>query len=130
MSIEADCVVLKMPFKAEYVSIARLAVSGVASRMGFDIDTVEDIKVATAEVCNKLVEVGSNSAKDYSITFQVYNNKLNIIFDCEDSSLKCLFSYEEDELGISIITALMDEVELCSCDSHLLSISKLIGENI
>jgi len=124
-----DVVELKLPFKAEYVSMARLIVSGIASRMGFDIDTIEDIKVAAAEVCNKLVERGSKTASNYSVVYEVREDSLKISFGCEDKTLRCIFDDEEDELGLSIITALMDEVELCSDGAFLLSMSKMVEES-
>ncbi len=120
---------LSLPFKAEYVSIARLTASGVASGLGFDIDTIEDIKVSIAEVCNKLVTCGSEVATCYSIKFQPLDKALEIIFDCEDKSLKCIFNDENDELGLYIINALMDSVEFCTNDSYLLSMSKALEEN-
>jgi serine/threonine-protein kinase RsbW len=46
---------LVIPLRAEFVSIARLTLSGVANRAGFDFDTIEDIKVALSEVCNRLI---------------------------------------------------------------------------
>jgi serine/threonine-protein kinase RsbW len=126
---EIDVIELKLPFKAEYVSMARLTVSGIASRMGFDIDTIEDIKVAAAEVCNKLVERGSKTASNYFIVYEVRGDSLKISFGCEDRTLRCIFDDEEDELGLSIITALMDEVELCSDGAFMLSMSKLVEES-
>jgi serine/threonine-protein kinase RsbW len=126
MGIEADNIVLTLPFKAEYVSVVRLAVSGIASRMGFDIEAIEDIKVATAEVCNKMIEAGSKTAGYYTITFQISNLNLVIKFDCEDKSLKCIFSSAENELGVSIINALMDDVVFCSNDSFILLMSKAV----
>lgn len=118
-----DSIELVLPFKAEYVSTARLVASGVASRVGFDIETIEDIKVAIAEVCNKLVQVGSQQVESYRVIFRVASNKLSVIFDCEDRSLKCIFG-AEDELGVSIINALMDEVEFCSEGNNILLMSK------
>ncbi len=123
MGAVSDKIELLVPFKAEYVSLARLAASGVANRMGFDIETIEDIKVALAEVCNKLVNLGSNFAECYRITFKITENKLSIVFDCEDKSLNCIFSDNDEDLGVSIIDALMDEVEFCSENSYLLSMS-------
>lgn len=115
---------LTLPFKAEYVSVARLTASGVAARMGFDIETVEDIKVALAEVCNKLVSTGSFKTDCYSILFNVQNRKLEIIIKCSDNDLKAAFRKENDELGISIIEALMDSFEMSSEDTYILMMSK------
>lgn len=124
-----DNIELILPFKAEFVSIARLTASGVANRVGFDIETIEDIKVAISEVCSKFVKVGSKFTENYRIIFRISSDSLDVVFDCEDKSLKCIFDNEEDELGVSIITALMDDVEFCTSNNYLLSMSKSLKEN-
>lgn len=123
-----DVVELTVPFKAEYVSIARLTASGIANRVGFDIETIEDIKVSVAEVCNKLINTGSKVSGSFKIIFKVSADSVQITFDCQDKSLECIFNEGENELGLSIITALMDKVELCA-DNHILSISKALEGN-
>lgn len=130
MDKKCDNIELAVPFKAEYVSIVRLTASGVANRLGFDIETIEDIKVAAAEVCNKLVNANSEKACSYKVLFTISDNSLNITFDCEDKSLRCLFEPENDELSISIITALMDSVEFCPDNTYLLSMTKAVEENV
>lgn len=120
-----DVIELKFPLKAEYVSIIRLTASGISNRIGFDIDSIEDIKVAIAEVCNKLITVGGSNQKFVKIVFRIEKDRLTVIFDSDDESLKCIFTGSDNEFGLSIINALMDEVELCS-DSYILSISKVI----
>ena len=121
-----DSIQLILPFKAEYVIVARLAVSGIANRGGFDIETIEDIKVAVAEVCNKLVAMGSKSAENYKVIFCLSDDNLKVIFDCEDKTLKSIFFNEDDQLGISIINALMDKVEFCHEDGYILLMSKAV----
>ncbi len=48
-------ITLSLPSKAEYVSVARLTASVIANNMGFNIEEVEDIKVAVGEACNNAV---------------------------------------------------------------------------
>jgi len=129
MNMAVDNIELTLPFKAEYVSIARLTASGIANRIGFDIEVIEDIKVAIAEVCNKLVNIGSSEVSGYKVIFQVYGNKLVVLFDCEDKNLKCIFNDGNDELSISIITALMDSTELCAESNYILSMTKVLEGN-
>lgn len=124
MNDAMDKIELLLPFKAEYVSIARLTASGVANRMGFDIESIEDIKIAVAEVCNKLISTGSESADCFKIVFNMSRKKLEMVFDCVDKSLKNIFKDEESELGISIINALMDDVRLCPDNAYILSVMK------
>lgn len=49
-------VTLTIPGAPEYVGIARLAVLGIASRMGFSYDEIEDLRLAVAEVCTGAIE--------------------------------------------------------------------------
>jgi serine/threonine-protein kinase RsbW len=123
---DVDIISLTLPFKAEYVSTARLLTSGMANRLGFDIDTIEDIKVAVSEVCSKFVKIGSKRTNSYRIEFEVSSKGLNIVFYCEDENLRCIFDGEDDGLGAAIINALMDEVEFCTENRYILSMLKAI----
>lgn len=124
-----DKITLQLPVKAEYVSVARLAASGVAYRMGFDIDTVEDIKVAVSEVCSRIISVSDGSAGEYNIRFDISETKLTIDFISDIKKADCIFENDEDGLGVSIINAFMDEVEFCPDNKdHILSMIKYIEE--
>lgn len=126
MSGLLDRVELALPFKPEYVSVARLTASGIASRVGFDIDTIEDIKVSVAEVCNRIVRAGEGLNSSYRIVFSIHERKIVISFLCEGNVFDCIFGSEDDELGISIINAFMDEVEFRPDSSSVLSMSKAV----
>lgn len=130
MAKKVEKIEMSLPFKAEYVSVARLTVSGIAARMGFDIEAVEDIKVALSEVCSKLVTAGSKSADRYVIIFVMHMKKIEILIQCEDRKLASLFGKNDDELGISIIEALMDSFKVNKEDPYILSMSKAIKGNI
>jgi len=47
---------LIIPSRPEYVGVARLAILGVASRMRFSYDEVEDIRLAVGEACTRAIE--------------------------------------------------------------------------
>ncbi|MGV3487465.1 MAG: anti-sigma B factor RsbW, partial [Tuberibacillus sp.] len=42
----SDTINLTIPAKPDYIGVVRLTISGIASRMGFLYDDIEDIKVA------------------------------------------------------------------------------------
>ena len=75
---------LTIPMRAEYVSIARLTAAGVANRLGFDIETIEDIKVSLSEVCNRIINTqkkhSGDSVTECKIEFLSSANSLNIGF--------------------------------------------------
>src|SRR5690554_3404038 len=73
-----DIVSLTLPNAPEYVSIARLTLSGIANRMGFNIEDIEDLKVAVAEACTNAIKHGCGKECNYFIEFSVLKDKLRI----------------------------------------------------
>jgi serine/threonine-protein kinase RsbW len=55
----ADKVTLTVPCLAAYVGVARLATLGVANRISFTYDEVEDVRLAVGEACTHSVERAS-----------------------------------------------------------------------
>lgn len=108
-----DTIILTLPCKAEYVSVVRLTVSGIASRIGFDIETVEDIKVAVSEVCSRIISLAGTAEKQYEVRFDIFADKLKVYFNSDVDNIRCMFDEDGDGLGIAIINAFMDEVEYC-----------------
>ena len=51
----AERLEMRLPASAAWVRVVRLATAGVASRVGFSYDEVEDIKLAVAEACNNAI---------------------------------------------------------------------------
>ena len=51
-----DQIELRVPSKSEYVSVVRLTASGIANRLGFSYEDIEDIKVAVAEACVNCIQ--------------------------------------------------------------------------
>lgn len=49
-------VTLTIPCAPEYVGTARLTIMSVASRMGFAVDMIEDVRMAVGEACTKAIE--------------------------------------------------------------------------
>ena len=44
-----DYIEIRVPAKPQYVSVIRLTISGLAVRVGFTYDEIEDLKIATSE---------------------------------------------------------------------------------
>ncbi len=115
-----DIVNLSLPSKPEYVSVARLTASYLANNMGFDIEAVEDIKLAVGEACNNAV-IHSGSHDTYYLEFTKEAEKLVIAvkdsgsgFSLSDYKEPKLEDPQENGLGLFIIKALMDDVNIDS----------------
>jgi serine/threonine-protein kinase RsbW len=113
-----DKIMLTLPNTPEYVSVARLTLSGIANRMGFDVEAIEDLKVAIAEACTNALKHGCEDGCNYTIEFSVFNNRLDIEiidkgkgFDYNNLVEPDLTKPREGGLGIFIIKSLMDDVE-------------------
>jgi serine/threonine-protein kinase RsbW len=126
--VTSDHIEITLPCKAEYVSVARLTTSGIASRCGFDIETVEDTKVAVSEVCNRIINAAANAGEQYKISFDIYSDRLTVTFTSISDNLECIFNDDEDGFGMAIINAFMDNVEFCpQNDKYVLAMTKYFG---
>ncbi len=109
---------MSLPSKPEYVSIARLAASFVANQMGFDIEIIEDIKLAVGEACNNAI-LHSGTDEIYKLEFINKTDKLIIEvvdfgkgFSLENYKKPSAEDLQENGLGLFIIKSLMDTVEI------------------
>lgn len=105
--MKRDVFKLIIPSKPDYISVARLTSSGIASKLGLSIDEIEDIKVCLSEACVNAL----NRDDEINIIFEINDDRLIIIVDnvlLTDSEEDTLS--KESELGILIMKSLMDEV--------------------
>jgi anti-sigma regulatory factor (Ser/Thr protein kinase) len=54
----SDLVTLSIPVSADLLVLARLTAATVASRAGFDVEEIEDLRLAVDELCISLVNEG------------------------------------------------------------------------
>ena len=135
-----DSLSISIPNKPEYVGVVRLTTSAIASRMGFNVEEIEDIKVAVAEACtNAIVHGICNQDENFNIHYAMDEEKIVIKvqdqgtgFYCEAVEAPDLTSPKEGGLGIFIIKSLMDEVEVESNigKGTTIKMTKHLGDDI
>ncbi len=64
---DATLVRLEIPRSLEFVPMARVAVAGYAARLGFDIDGIENARIAIDEMTSILVEHGDGEVVGLSM---------------------------------------------------------------
>lgn len=127
MNADAQKVTLNLPASAEYVDIVRLNLYGIASKMGFSYEEIEDMKVAVSEACNNsvLYAYGQESGM-VEVVFDVSGESLSITVRDEGESFdsdgnadsrgtlhdKELSEVQIGGLGFYLMEALMDEVSV------------------
>jgi serine/threonine-protein kinase RsbW len=117
-----DRLKFSIPGKPEYVGTVRIAIAQVAGRVGFDIEAIEDIKVAVSEACTNIVCHSHESSNfTYDVVLEIEESKLTILvkdtgvgFGMTDSVPPVSDEMLGGGLGLFIIRALMDEVDIQS----------------
>ncbi|SEM44563.1 serine/threonine-protein kinase RsbW [Paenibacillus sp. cl141a] len=126
MNSDVQRITLNLPASAEYVDIVRLNLYGIASKMGFSYEEIEDMKVAVSEACNNSVLYAySQEGGMVEVLFQVAGESLSITVRDEGESFdsvgavgdrtlhdKDLSEVQIGGLGFYLMEALMDEVSV------------------
>ena len=127
---------IKMEISAnpEYVSIIRLTTSGIANKVGFCLDDIEDLKVAISEACTNAIK---HSLEDrFTIIYTMIEKGLTIEiidngkgYNTKEVSEPDLDNLKESGMGLFIIKSLMDEVNVESTEGKGTSIkmTKYLG---
>jgi serine/threonine-protein kinase RsbW len=118
-----EIVQLVIPCRPEYVGVARLAVLGIASRMPFSYDEVEDVRLAVGEACTRAIErAGSHPATirivstvaPHALTIEINDNvaESDIAAPMEEAKLLEEAGVDQQGLGALLMEILVDEVKI------------------
>ena len=120
----SDTVELTIPCRPEFVGIARLAVLGIASRMPFSYDEVEDVRLAVGEACTHAVERAGDTVAAIHITSVINPNALAITVaddvpagadagpKSEEAQLLEEAGVDQQGLGALLMEILVDDVKI------------------
>ncbi len=133
---------LSIPAQADFVAVARLTISGVAARMNFTIDDIEDIKVAVSEACTNAVQHAYQGGDGQIVIDAVMHDGLleilvsdsgkgfdteNIVSSKQDGANDALFGLG---LGLTFIKSLMDTCDVSSSPAGtVVKMTKRVSSN-
>jgi len=120
---QAETVNLTIPCRPEYVGVARLAVLGIASRMPFSYDEVEDVRLAVGEACTHAVERAGGGAATIRVISTVSPHALRIEIEddiaeddiaapSEEAQLLEEAGVDQQGLGALLMELLVDQVDI------------------
>jgi len=117
-----DALKFLIPGKPEYVGTVRIAISHVAANAGFDIEAIDDIKVAVSEACTNIIRHShDHSDFTYEVAIECEEKSLTITvadhgvgFETNDYVEPVPGQTRGSGMGIYILRALMDEVDIQS----------------
>jgi serine/threonine-protein kinase RsbW len=121
---------LTIPANAEYLHIVRLTLFGIANKVGFSFEQIEDMKLAVGEACNNVVLHAYKEGQSgiLELNFEMVERGLSIHIKDEGESFdfakiaqnarshhdKSLGETSVGGLGIFLMHALMDNVQVIS----------------
>ena len=119
-----DQVEIRIPRRAEFVRVARMATCAVASRLDFTVDIIKDIELAVGEACANAVEhVPGDAGDEVVVKFIIDETQITVEvfdhgegFDPERAAQVSIDDWDEPGgLGLVLIRELMDEL-VVDCD--------------
>ncbi|MBY7142395.1 anti-sigma B factor RsbW [Virgibacillus sp. NKC19-3] len=140
-----DFIEMKIPAKAEYVGVIRLSISGIASRMGFSYEDIEDLKIAVSEAITNAVTHAYENADEGEVTlgFGVYEDRLEVMvadyggsFSLNEvkqdigpyKNTESVENLREGGFGLFLIDALMDKVQINNNYGVIVLMTKYLNE--
>ena len=140
-----DFIEIRIPAKAEYIGVIRLSMSGIANRMGFSYEAIEDLKVAISEAITNAVlhAYREDETGEITLGFGVYEDRLEVMVADRGDSFKLdevrdeigpytgtesVEDLREGGFGLFLIDALMDKVEINNNDGIIVLMTKYINE--
>ena len=114
-----ETIKMEIASNPQYVSVIRLTTSGIANKIGFCLEDIEDIKVAVSEACTNAIKHSLDNK--FSVEYTIFENGLTITiidsgkgYDVDSIDVPNLEEPKESGLGLFIIQSLMDELEIYS----------------
>ena len=109
-----DRVELRFPARGDLVVLARLVTSAISARAGFDIEELEDLRLAVGELCLLALQGSDARHGDLRLELAVLGDAIAITCSLERASVSddAPPSPDEEEaaqLSEQILTALVDE---------------------
>jgi len=110
-----DVVTLRLPAQGAYLSVLRTAAAGLASRLNFTLDDIEDLRIAVDEACAMLLPRGAEGAL-LECSFELMPGELDISVSLAttDATLPA-----RDTFAWTVLTALAGEVDAVEGDGTI-----------
>ena len=110
-----DHVVLRLPATGAYLSVLRTATAGLASRLDFTIDDIEDLKIAVDEACAMLLSRAVDGA-DLTCRFELRPGVLEIAVSLPTHDVELP---SRDTFAWTVLSALAGEVDATLDDGQV-----------
>lgn len=109
--MDATTVTVVIPADSRFIALARLTASGLASELDFDVDTIDDLRIAVNEIVAVVVEWAADHQQDeVTVSYSIEPDSLTVrasVGDRADTD-----SVELDPLTERILASVTDHHEV------------------
>jgi len=114
-----DFVEVRLPAAGAYLSVLRTATAGLAARLDFTLDEIEDLRIAVDEACAILLQQAVPGSV-LSCEFRLVGDSLKVIVSAPTTDGR---APERDTFAWTVLSALAGEVESSVAEDNTVSIS-------
>ncbi|WP_165990334.1 anti-sigma regulatory factor [Streptomyces sp. YIM 98790] len=114
-----DFVEVRLPAAGAYLSVLRTATAGLAARLDFTLDEIEDLRIAVDEACAILLQQAIPGST-LSCLFSLDGDALHVTVSAPTTEGR---APERDTFAWTVLTALAGEVESTVAEDRTVSIS-------
>jgi serine/threonine-protein kinase RsbW len=111
--VQGDEVRLTMPANPQLLRVARLTAAGLAGRLGFSFDEIEDVKIAVDELCFTLV---GSKGRPGTLSLRYLLETDRLVIEGTGAGDDSAGDPTPSELSSQILAAVVDEHELSRDD--------------
>jgi serine/threonine-protein kinase RsbW len=110
--VTGDRIELRFPARGDLIVLARLVTSAISARAGFDIEELEDLRLAVGELCLLTLHGSDERYGDLCLELMVLGDAIGVVCTLERAAATDVPAPEGDEiarLSEQILDALVDE---------------------
>jgi anti-sigma regulatory factor (Ser/Thr protein kinase) len=112
---ETSQLTLRLPARPEYLMFSRLVLTGLSRAIEVDAETLADLKLAVSEACSYAIRTGGEGSGTLSIRYELRDGEVAVEVEAELAARSAPPDEDnlgEGDLGLAIITALVEELEV------------------
>jgi len=117
---------MNVPAGGEYLSVLRTAAAGLAARLNFTLDDIEDLRIAVDEACSMLL-TQANSRSRLDCRFRLSEDTITFLASVHSDSPTLP---AKDGFAWTVLTALASHVDVHVSDPDILTIELSRGRPV
>jgi serine/threonine-protein kinase RsbW len=110
--LAGDRIELTFPARGDLIVLARLVTSAISARAGFDIEELEDLRLAVGELCLLALQGSDAAHGDLRLELTVLDDAIGVVCTLKGAAAQSVPNPDGDEsaqLSVQILDALVDQ---------------------